>query len=104
MTSPAPALARAVATGASGFVGRALARALPQLRAMRLGGADWAAAIAGTDLREATIFHLAARVHEPPGSGEALYEHDNASRKRARSPRPRYEKGRGGSSISARSR
>ena len=55
---------RVVVTGAGGFVGRTLASRLPGCTRLSLGGVDWRAALERTEFRDATVFHLAARVHE----------------------------------------
>jgi nucleoside-diphosphate-sugar epimerase len=74
--SSGPAL-DAIVSGASGFVGRALAaRVGKQCRALRLGGEDWQKEIEGAALRGATVFHLAARVHHAHDS-DAEFERDN---------------------------
>ena len=67
----------AIVSGASGFVGRALAaRVGARCRALRLGGEDWQKEIEGAPLRGATVFHLAARVHHAHDS-DAEFERDN---------------------------
>ena len=73
---------KAIITGASGFVGRALARRLPSAAALHLGSPDWRAAIAAADLESATVFHLAARAHRPGDSEERLM-HDNRDKSAA---------------------
>jgi UDP-N-acetyl-alpha-D-quinovosamine dehydrogenase len=70
---------RVVVTGAGGFVGRALAARLPACTRLSIGGADWQAALARTDFRGATVFHLAARVHER-GARERDWQHDNVDK------------------------
>ena len=67
----------AIVSGASGFVGRALAACVGnQCRALRLGGEDWRRQIEGACLRGAIVFHLAARVHHTHGP-DAEFERDN---------------------------
>jgi nucleoside-diphosphate-sugar epimerase len=53
----------AVVTGASGFVGRAMAARLADTQVLALGSADWRANVARTDFAGAHVWHLAARVH-----------------------------------------
>ena len=67
----------AVVTGAGGFVGQALLQALPDARPLSFGAADWQQRLTATDLRDATIFHLAARVHRPGDGDESAYQRDN---------------------------
>jgi len=76
MTSNA---SRTIVTGASGFVGRALIARCPSAESISLGRDDWAERIASTAWRDATVFHLAARVHDPDGD-EAAFEHDNVEK------------------------
>ncbi|HXF79568.1 MAG TPA: NAD-dependent epimerase/dehydratase family protein [Usitatibacter sp.] len=67
-------------TGATGFVGRALAAHLGQpFEALHLGDSDWQSHLAAADLRGATIFHLAARVHEAAATREQ-FEADNVAK------------------------
>ena len=74
-------LERAVVTGATGFVGRALAARLPCPAAgLGLGADGWRERLARADLRGATIFHLAARVHRAGERDDAAYERDNAGK------------------------
>ena len=76
-----PRVARPVLTGASGFIGSALASRLGSARRLALGARDWRESLATLDLRDATIFHLAARVHERPGeSAEQVFEADNVDK------------------------
>ena len=75
MTDTVPA--RAVVTGATGFVGRRLAARLPgSVDKLALGNEDWRRGIAATDWRNACVYHLAARVHEAR-TGDADFERDN---------------------------
>jgi nucleoside-diphosphate-sugar epimerase len=70
-------------TGSTGFVGRSLtARVSGPWTAIRFGGEDWRAQLEAAPLRGATIFHLAARVHEHSAS-EAQFVHDNVEKTRA---------------------
>jgi nucleoside-diphosphate-sugar epimerase len=59
-----PRIERALVSGAGGFVGRALvAHLVTGERRVRLGAPDWMEQLELTDFRDATVFHLAARVH-----------------------------------------
>jgi UDP-N-acetyl-alpha-D-quinovosamine dehydrogenase len=69
-------------TGASGFVGRALAAALPGNRALSLGNPDWESHVAAAPLEDAVVFHLAARVHGAGSPDERDFEHDNVAKSR----------------------
>jgi nucleoside-diphosphate-sugar epimerase len=71
-----------VVTGATGFVGRALASALGRPTALRLGVETWRDDLARTDFRDAVVFHLGARV-PGEGVGEADFEWGNVERTRA---------------------
>jgi UDP-N-acetyl-alpha-D-quinovosamine dehydrogenase len=76
-------LHRVVATGASGFVGRALLRHLAaSVDTISFGAADWRTRLAAARLEGTTIFHLAARVHEPRGGDEDEFDEDNAGKTR----------------------
>ncbi len=71
-----------IVTGATGFVGRTLlARIGAGARALHMGREDWAAAAEALPWRGATVFHLAARAHQP-GATEAAYMRDNAAKTR----------------------
>ena len=70
---------RTIVSGASGFVGRALLARRPSAESISLGRDDWVERIASTAWRDATVFHLAARVHDPHGD-EAAFEHDNVEK------------------------
>jgi nucleoside-diphosphate-sugar epimerase len=72
---------RAVITGASGFVGRALMARMPG-EPLALGRDDWNERIAAARWDGATVYHLAARVHGQCGN-EADYQHDNVDKTRA---------------------
>jgi nucleoside-diphosphate-sugar epimerase len=75
---------QAIVTGASGFVGRALCAALPPgHHALSFGSADWERALRSAPLAGATIFHLAARVHDPRDRDESAFERDNVVKARA---------------------
>jgi nucleoside-diphosphate-sugar epimerase len=63
---------KAIVTGASGFVGRALVRRLGAFSPLAFGSASWREHLAAAELREATVFHLAARVHSPGATPEAF--------------------------------
>ena len=78
MTSTGPA----IVTGSHGFVGSALARALPGHVPLPLGARDWRAQLASVDFAGATVFHLAARVHAP-GGREQDFVHDNVDKTEA---------------------
>ena len=72
-----------VVTGATGFVGRVLCAALPsECHALSLGSAQWEVAIRSAPLAGATIFHLAARVHDPHDRDAAAFERDNVGKTR----------------------
>jgi len=79
--SPTP-VDRIVITGATGFVGRALASRLPHFTRLSLAGGQWRDAIAAADLRGATVIHLGARVHDPRGREDAFHA-DNAVKTQA---------------------
>jgi len=66
-------------TGSTGFVGRALAARVGAFESLRFGRDDWDAQLASADLRDATIFHLAARVHEASATPEQ-FEADNVAK------------------------
>src|SRR5688572_18914329 len=74
---------QAIVTGANGFVGRALRAALGvEVRALSFSAADWEQALASAPLGGSTIFHLAARAHEPRDRNTAAFELDNAGKTR----------------------
>lgn len=67
-------------TGATGFVGRALVARLPEpIEALHFAGAGWQGRLEAANLRGATIFHLAARVHEPSVTPEQ-FDADNVAK------------------------
>jgi nucleoside-diphosphate-sugar epimerase len=82
MTRPAT-LQRIVITGSSGFVGRVLVALLgARVQALRFGRDDWAEDVARADFRDATVFHLAARVHDDSSPADAFMR-DNVEKTRA---------------------
>lgn len=80
----------AIVTGASGFVGRVLARQLGAARSLSLAAVDWEAAAASLAFRDAVVYHLAARVH---GRGAVVdeYRRDNVDKTRALAERAARE-------------
>lgn len=75
---------RALVSGASGFVGRALVAHLEaSATPLRFGEGDWLEQVNAADFRDATVFHLAAKVHGAEPGTEADYLHDNAEKTRA---------------------
>ncbi len=77
MSATAP---RWIVTGASGFIGRVFAGCAPRDSVrVALGGDDWRERIAAAPWRGATVYHLAARVHQPQGD-ESLFERDNVAK------------------------
>ncbi|MGZ5036798.1 MAG: NAD-dependent epimerase/dehydratase family protein [Usitatibacter sp.] len=71
-------------TGAGGFVGRSLSTLLGgSASQVHLGEADWADQVARADYAGATVFHLAARTHDPHTRDEAAYRRDNVDKTRA---------------------
>lgn len=78
--SPPP---RAVVSGATGFVGRALlARIGAAASTLHLSRQDWREELEGAPLEGATVFHLAARVHHSGSRDDADYMADNAEKTR----------------------
>jgi nucleoside-diphosphate-sugar epimerase len=75
---------RALVSGATGFVGRALVAHLEAAATrLRFGEDDWLEQVQSADFRGATVFHLAARVHEEnPGADESFIR-DNVEKTRA---------------------
>jgi len=74
---------RAMVTGASGFVGRALCASLdPPPECLSLGAPDWKARLRAAPLEGATVFHLAARVHDPHDRDELAFQRDNVDKTR----------------------
>lgn len=77
-------VSRCIVTGATGFVGRALERALQhEVTPIHLGIDGWRERIARASWQEATVFHLAARVHRMQDGDEDAYERDNVGKTRA---------------------
>jgi nucleoside-diphosphate-sugar epimerase len=72
----------ALLTGAGGFVGSALARRLHGHCALSLGAADWEARLEAAPLEGATVYHLAARVHDPGPRDAAAFDRDNVEKTR----------------------
>ena len=73
-------LDRALVSGASGFVGSALVAHLSVAETrIRMGAADWMEQLGSTDFRDATVFHLAARVHADDDDDPAFL-HDNVDK------------------------
>jgi nucleoside-diphosphate-sugar epimerase len=73
-----------VVTGATGFVGRALCALLEPGRhaGLALGADGWEQRVGDAALEGATIFHLAARVHDPGNEDEQAFMRDNAAKTR----------------------
>ncbi len=70
-------------TGSSGFVGRSLAAQLGgRFQALHFARDDWAEQVAGADFRDATVLHLAARVHDDASAPDAFMR-DNVEKTRA---------------------
>ena len=71
-----------VVTGASGFVGRALCAVLGPGRhtGLALGAEGWERRIAQSPIEGATIFHLAARVHDVGNEDERAFMRDNVEK------------------------
>lgn len=74
---------KAIVTGAGGFVGRALLPLLAGAASLRLSPADWRERIASADFAGATVFHLAARVHDAQLHDEQAYVEDNVGKTEA---------------------
>ena len=75
------ALERIIVTGASGFVGRSLVAQLDRsVSALHFSEANWRDQVRATDFSDATVFHLAARVHDFRADG--TFEFDNAVKTR----------------------
>lgn len=71
-------------TGASGLVGSALRASIGRDVAMlSLGSAQWRTNLEAASLEDATVYHLAARVHHVGRQEEADYHRDNAVKTRA---------------------
>jgi nucleoside-diphosphate-sugar epimerase len=77
-------LHRVVVTGATGFVGRALASRLgASVDTLHFGAPDWRLQLKAANLEGATIFHLAGRVHVTGSANEAAFLEDNEGKTRA---------------------
>jgi nucleoside-diphosphate-sugar epimerase len=73
-------LERALVSGAGGFVGSALVAHLEVTQGrLRMGESDWIEQLESTDFRDATVFHLAARVHADDENDPAFL-HDNVDK------------------------
>ncbi len=68
---------QALITGAGGFVGSALARELPAHERLSLGPPGWEERLAAAPFSGMTVFHLAARVHDPGSGDEEAFRRDN---------------------------
>lgn len=76
-------LERALVSGSGGFVGSALVAHLEVTQGrLRMGAADWMEQLESTDFRDATVFHLAARVHADDEDDPAFL-HDNVEKTHA---------------------
>jgi nucleoside-diphosphate-sugar epimerase len=76
-------LDRALVSGASGFVGRALVAHLEaSATPLRFGEGDWLEQVKAADFRGATVFHLAAKVHGTQPDLDSVYMHDNVEKTR----------------------
>lgn len=74
---------RIVVTGSGGLIGRALQARLPPVwHALHFGRADWRERLAATDFAQATVYHLAARVHGVAHADESQYLADNGEKTR----------------------
>jgi nucleoside-diphosphate-sugar epimerase len=73
---------RALVTGSSGFIGRALMPRLPAARGLSLRGESWRDALGTADFAGAVVGHLAARVHEH-GGDESRWIADNVDKTEA---------------------
>ena len=72
-----------IVTGATGFVGARLVRRLgPGVTPLSMGAEGWAAAAQSAPFADATVFHLAARVHRMEGASGMDYLRDNAEKTR----------------------
>ena len=76
-------LERALVSGASGFVGRALVAHLEaSATPLHFGEGDWLEQVKAADFRDASVFHLAAKVHGVEPELDAAYMHDNVEKTR----------------------
>jgi nucleoside-diphosphate-sugar epimerase len=72
-----------IVTGATGFVGSRLVHCLgPNVTSLSMSTEGWAGAARSAPFANATIFHLAARVHRPDELAGAHYLRDNAEKTR----------------------
>jgi nucleoside-diphosphate-sugar epimerase len=72
-----------IVTGATGFVGTRLVRCLgPGATRLSMGAEGWAAAAQSAPFANATVFHLAARVHRMQAGSGMQYLRDNAEKTR----------------------
>lgn len=73
-------LERALVSGAGGFVGGALVAHLAVTEGrLRMGAPDWTEQLGTTNFQDATIFHLAGRVHADDDDDPAFL-HDNVDK------------------------
>ena len=72
-----------IVTGATGFVGSRLVRCLgPGVASLSMSAEGWAAAAQSAPFADATVFHLAARVHRMDAESGTQYLRDNAEKTR----------------------
>src|SRR5258706_15411855 len=72
-------LERALVSGAAGFVGSALVAHLEVTEGrLRMGAPDWTEQLGTTNFQDATVFHLAARVHAD--DDDPAFLHDNVDK------------------------
>lgn len=72
-----------IVTGATGFVGRRLVRRLgPNVATVSMSAEGWAAAAQSAPFANATVLHLAARVHGMDAQSGTQYLRDNADKTR----------------------
>jgi len=70
-------------SGASGFVGRVLVAHLEaSATPLHFGEGDWLEQVKAADFRDASVFHLAAKVHGVEPELDAAYMHDNVEKTR----------------------
>ena len=72
---------KVLVSGATGFVGTAFVARLGAHRRVPMASPGWREAVARADYRDATVVHLAARVHEQHGDA-ADFECDNTEKTR----------------------
>lgn len=68
-----------VLTGASGFVGQAVAARLPSHQSLSLGQHRWRDAVAGAVLRGRVVVHLAGRAHDSSATARQ-FDEDNVEK------------------------